>query len=95
MVRPGTVSAGMSKRFPSMKAKDLLAVLTRKPLAYQVVRHAGSHRRLEAEGRPPLVFAFHDRQTCPPGLVRKILTVDIGLGEDEALAILSKRRCTP
>jgi predicted RNA binding protein YcfA (HicA-like mRNA interferase family) len=42
-----------------MKARDLLAVLTREPLSYEVVRQRGSHRRLKAPGRPPITFAFH------------------------------------
>jgi predicted RNA binding protein YcfA (HicA-like mRNA interferase family) len=75
-------------QFPSMKAKRLLAVLEREPLAYRVTRQAGSHRRMEAPGRPPLTFAFHNNATIPSGLVRKILVRDIGLGEDEARKLL-------
>ena len=75
-------------QFRSMKAKRLLAVLERKPLGYRVVRQAGSHRRMEAQGRPPLTFAFHDKATIPAGLVRKILIKDIGLAEDEARKLL-------
>lgn len=71
-----------------MKAKRLLAVLERKPLGYRVVRRSGSHRRLEAPGRPPLTFAFHDKATIPAGLVRKILTEEVGLAEDEARKLL-------
>jgi predicted RNA binding protein YcfA (HicA-like mRNA interferase family) len=48
-----------------MKAKRLLAVLERRPLSYRVVRQSGSHRRMEAPGRPPLTFAFHDKATIP------------------------------
>jgi len=71
-----------------MKARDLLAVLTREPLNYTIARQSGSHRRLKAPGRPSLTFAFHDRATVGPGLVRKILVRDVGLGEDEALKLL-------
>ena len=74
--------------FPSMKARDLLAVLAREPLGYEIVRQRGSHRRLKAPGRPPLTFAFHDRATVGPGVVRKILCRDVGLGEDEAVKLL-------
>lgn len=74
--------------FPSMKARELLAVLMREPLSYELVRQRGSHRRLKAPGRPPITFAFHDRAEVPPGLVRKILCRDVGLGEDEALRLL-------
>lgn len=71
-----------------MKAKRLLAVLERKPLSYRVVRQSGSHRRMEAPGRKPLTFAFDDKATIPSGLIRKILTRDAGLAEDEALKLL-------
>lgn len=71
-----------------MKAKRLMAVLERKPLSYRVARQAGSHRRMEAPGRSPLTFAFHDDATIPAGLVRKILVKDVGLAEDEARKLL-------
>jgi predicted RNA binding protein YcfA (HicA-like mRNA interferase family) len=74
--------------FPSMKARDLLAVLQREPLSYEIIRQRGSHRRLRAPGRPPLTFAFHDRATVSPGLVRKVLCRDVGLAEEEALKLL-------
>jgi predicted RNA binding protein YcfA (HicA-like mRNA interferase family) len=66
----------------------LLAILTREPLGYRIVRQVGSHRRLEAEGWPALTFAFHERATIPPGLVRKILVRDVGLSEEEARRLL-------
>lgn len=44
--------------FPSMKARDLLAVLMRELLRYEIVRQRGSHRRLAAPGRPSITFAF-------------------------------------
>ena len=74
--------------FPSMKAKRLRALLERSPLNYQVARQTGSHRRMEAPGRPRVTFAFHDRQTVGGGLVRKILIKDVGLAEDEARKLL-------
>jgi predicted RNA binding protein YcfA (HicA-like mRNA interferase family) len=49
--------------FPSMKAKQFLAVLCREPLSYQVARQTGSHRVLRAPGRPQLLFSYHDRGT--------------------------------
>jgi predicted RNA binding protein YcfA (HicA-like mRNA interferase family) len=75
-------------QFPSMKAKRLLATLERRPLGYRVARQTGSHRRLEAPGRPPLTFAFHDNATIPSRLVRKILVRDVGLAENEAQKLL-------
>jgi predicted RNA binding protein YcfA (HicA-like mRNA interferase family) len=74
--------------FPSMKGRDLLAVLRRKPLNYKIVRQSGSHRTLRAGGRPDLLFSFGNSTTIPPGLVRKILIQDIGLDPDEAHRIL-------
>lgn len=71
-----------------MKAKRLLAVLEREPLNYRVARQSGSHRRMEAPGRPPLTFAFHDKATIPSGMVRKVLVRDAGLAEDEARKLL-------
>jgi hypothetical protein len=43
---------------------------------------------MEAPGRPAITFAFHDKVTIPAGFVRKVLTKDIGLGEDEARKLL-------
>jgi predicted RNA binding protein YcfA (HicA-like mRNA interferase family) len=75
-------------QFPTMKAKRLLAVLEREPLNYRVSRQSGSHRRMEAPGRPSLTFAFHDRATIPSGQVRKVLVRDVGLAEDDARKLL-------
>jgi predicted RNA binding protein YcfA (HicA-like mRNA interferase family) len=71
-----------------MKARTLQKLLERQPLNYRVVRKRGSHRRLQARGRPSLIFAFHDKATIPAGLVRKILIQDVGLAEDEARKLL-------
>jgi hypothetical protein len=43
---------------------------------------------MESDGYPKLIFSFHDGQTIPPGLVRKILMVDVGLSEEEARRLL-------
>ncbi len=78
------------ERFPSVKASKLLAVLTREPLGYRVVRQAGSHRRLVSDdpARPPVVFAFHAGATVPPWVVRYILVDTVGLDEREAVRLL-------
>lgn len=75
-------------QFPSMKARDLERLLLRAPLNYAVERRHGSHRVLRASGRPQILFSFHDGATVPPGVVRKILVRDVGLSEDEALALV-------
>ena len=76
-----------------MKARQLLAVLTRPPLRYQVVRQTGSHRRLKSvAGYPPLTFAWHDGVTIAPGMVRKVLIQQVGLSVEEALQCVRKVR---
>jgi predicted RNA binding protein YcfA (HicA-like mRNA interferase family) len=74
--------------FPSLKAKQLLKVLQADPLNYRTTRQTGSHRRLQADGRPPLTWAFHDRRTLAPGEVRRVLVNHVGLAEDEARQLL-------
>jgi predicted RNA binding protein YcfA (HicA-like mRNA interferase family) len=77
-------------QFPSLKPKRLLAILKKKPLSYKVVRQVGSHRWLESEaGYPPMEWAFHDGgREVPPYVVKKILTRDVGLSEDEARKLI-------
>jgi len=75
--------------FPSLKARALLALLQRAPLAYRISRQNGSHRALEScSGYPKVGFSFHDRATISPGVVRKILVKDVGLAEEEALKLI-------
>jgi predicted RNA binding protein YcfA (HicA-like mRNA interferase family) len=71
-----------------MKAGKFLSVLTREPLGYRVTRQRGSHRTLEADGRPKLLWSFHDGADVPPSVIRKYLINQIGLSESEALALL-------
>ncbi|WP_327168817.1 type II toxin-antitoxin system HicA family toxin [Streptomyces subrutilus] len=73
----------MPNPFPSLKAQAMLRVLL--SLGYVIVRQSGSHRRLEADGMPPLTFAFHDGASLSPGVVRDILVKQAGLSEDNAL----------
>lgn len=75
-------------RFPSLKAKKLLRLLQAEPLAYRVVRQSGSHRKLEASGRPSIVFAFHENQTIRPSTVKDILCNQVGLAENDARTLL-------
>ena len=71
-----------------MKAKRLLAVLMREPLNYRIVRQAGSHRTLQAPGRPTIRFAWHDRAEVSPAKVRAVLLNQVGLEEKDALDLL-------
>jgi predicted RNA binding protein YcfA (HicA-like mRNA interferase family) len=77
------------RKFPSMKARKLLAVLMREPLGYAVIRQEGSHKILVAEGFPRLVWGHHDGATIPPGLVRTILVKQVGLAVDQALELIA------
>lgn len=77
---------GGGRQFPSLKSQQLLAILKREPLKYEVVRQNGSHRKLESlNGYPPLGFSYHDGVTVGPGAVKRILVDDVGLGRQEAL----------
>jgi predicted RNA binding protein YcfA (HicA-like mRNA interferase family) len=58
------------------------------PLSYRVVRQKGSHRKMESPNHPPISFSFHDRQTIRPSTVKDILCNQIGLAEQDALALL-------
>jgi predicted RNA binding protein YcfA (HicA-like mRNA interferase family) len=75
-------------QFPSLKARQLLRVLMAEPLNYRTTRQSGSHRRLQADGRPALTWAFHDARTLAPSEVRRVLMKRVGLAEDEALRLL-------
>lgn len=75
--------------FPSLKARKLMAVLMREPLAYEVARQKGSHRTMKSRnGYPVLRFSWHDGATIAPGLVEKTLVNDVGLERAVALALL-------
>lgn len=82
--------------FPSVKAPQLLRVLLREPLAYEIKKKQGSrkrkgtsHRKLVSRnGYPDIGFAFHDKKTIPGGVVKKILTQDVGLTEEEARKLI-------
>jgi predicted RNA binding protein YcfA (HicA-like mRNA interferase family) len=71
-----------------MKWRALVAVLERAPLNYRLVHQSGSHAKYESDRYPPILIAPHSPSTIPPRLVRKILTKDVGLSVDEALALL-------
>jgi predicted RNA binding protein YcfA (HicA-like mRNA interferase family) len=74
--------------FPSLRAPQMLRVLSR--LGYREERRAGSHRRLVCAGRRDLTFAFHDRASLPPGVVRSILVRQVGLTAEEALEVVGR-----
>lgn len=72
-----------------MRWSELRRVLTRMPLAYEIVRQSGSHKTLRSSaGYPELHLAFHDNADIPGRTVRKILTTDVGLTEEAARGLL-------
>lgn len=52
------------------KARRVLAALLR--IGWQIKRQSGSHRTLERDGRPDLVFAFHDGEEIGPRMIARI-----------------------
>jgi predicted RNA binding protein YcfA (HicA-like mRNA interferase family) len=81
--------AVLAYQFPSLKAMRLFAILKRKPLYYKVAHRTGSHRKMtSSQGYPDIEFAFHDKMTIPGRMVRKILVIDVGLSEQEAIFLL-------
>ncbi|MGH8576828.1 MAG: type II toxin-antitoxin system HicA family toxin [Gammaproteobacteria bacterium] len=57
-------------RWPSRKAKRLLAALLR--IGWQLKRQSGSHRTLSKNGWPDVVFAFHDQDEIGPRMLARI-----------------------
>jgi hypothetical protein len=77
-----------------MRGRELYRHLARSPLSYVEDpgrSREGSHKTLVSDLYPTLYLAFHDSQEVPPGLVRKILTRDVGLSEEEALRHLRRQ----
>ncbi len=75
--------------YRTLSWRELHGVLRRDPLRYRIERQRGSHKKMVSDaGYPPLYLAFHDSAEIPPGLVRKILTRDVGLAEEEARELL-------
>lgn len=77
----------MGSQWPSLKARALLRLLMNE-LGYQIERQSGSHRRLVADGRPSITFAFHDKSTVSPRTVGVILVQQVGLTPEEAREVL-------
>lgn len=77
--------------FPSMKATKLRAILKSR-LGYRVVpgRGKGGHSIYEAEGRPRVVWGFHNKRSLAPIEVRNVLVKQAGLTIDEAKEVLSR-----
>ena len=57
----------------STKAKRVLAALLR--IGWSIKRQTGSHRVLERNGWPDVVFAFHDSDEIGPRMLARIAKV--------------------
>ena len=57
-------------RFAAAKARRVSDALTR--IGWRVKRRTGSHRTLERDGWPDLVFAFHDSDEIGPRMLERI-----------------------
>ena len=57
-------------RWPSIKAKRLLAALLR--TGWSVKRQSGSHKTLSHPEWPDLVFAFHDSDEIGPRMLARL-----------------------
>jgi predicted RNA binding protein YcfA (HicA-like mRNA interferase family) len=57
-------------QWPSTKAKRVLAALLR--IGWRIKRESGSHKTLEREGWPDVVFAFHERDEVGPRMLARL-----------------------
>lgn len=73
-----------------MKATQLVRLI-RRELGYEIVRQRGSHKHMQSPHHPDILFSYHDGVSVPPGVVRKILTKDIGLTDAEARRLLGMK----
>lgn len=69
-----------------MSARKFRRTILQGRLGYRLVpgRGKGSHRFYAAEGRPPVMFAYHDNDNLGGSELRSILTHQVGLTVDEA-----------
>ena len=74
--------------FPTMKARDLLHILQRRPLSCSIMRTRGSHRTLRTSTGRTFRYSHHDAKELSGHQVRGVLMDDLGLTEKEALEVL-------
>lgn len=71
---------------PVVTARQLMGVLRK--LGFVQTRSRGSHRRFEhSDGRKTTV-PVHRGRDIPRGLLRQIVTIDVGIKMDEFIALL-------
>ena len=57
--------------WPSKKARHVLAALEK--IGWRLKRQSGSHRTLNRDGWPDVVFAFHDDAEIGPKMLARIV----------------------
>lgn len=57
-------------QWPSTKARNVFAALLR--IGWRIKRQSGSHKTLERDGWPDVVFAFHDGQEIGPRILARL-----------------------
>ena len=60
-------------RWPATQATRVLSALLR--IGWQIKRTTGSHRILQRDGGPDVVFAFHDRDEIGPRMLARLSKV--------------------
>jgi predicted RNA binding protein YcfA (HicA-like mRNA interferase family) len=77
------------RKFPSLTAKIFYRILTSEPLNYYLKRKvAGSHRILHASGRQIINFSWHDGDEISGHIIKKILTRNAKLTEEQAWEVI-------
>ena len=71
---------------PVVTARQLIRVLSR--LGFVQARSRGSHRRFEHPDGRKTTVPVHRGRDIPRGLLRQIVTIDIGTTMDDFVALL-------
>ncbi len=71
---------------PVVTARQLIRVLRR--LGFVQTRSRGSHRRFEHPDGRKTTVPVHRGRDIPRGLLRQIVTIDIGITMDDFVALL-------
>ncbi len=66
---------------PAINARTLMKAL--RALGFVQTRSRGSHRRFEHPDGRKTTVPVHKGRTIPRGLLRQIVTIDLGLNMDE------------
>jgi predicted RNA binding protein YcfA (HicA-like mRNA interferase family) len=77
------------RKFPSIKRRRMLRILSSNPLNYIAARNSkGSHLMLVSPGRQPILFHYHPKIEISGRIVREILVDKAGLSEEQAWKLI-------